>query len=75
MLRWGDYSRLVEAAIDEHGRPALCRASGICTSVLGRMLAYDPDQPFKPETWAKLERGIRELGAGAVTSDVLPAPR
>lgn len=61
MLRWGDHGTQVEAAIAEHGRPAVCRASGICTTVLGKMLKYEPDQRFKPETWAKLEEGIRRL--------------
>jgi hypothetical protein len=61
MLRWGDHAPAVEQAIAQHGRPALCRASGICTTVLGKMLAYKPDQRFKPETWAKLESGITAL--------------
>ncbi len=61
MLRWGDHAATVEQAIAEHGRPALCRASGICTTVLGKILAYDGDQRFKPETWAKLEAGITRL--------------
>lgn len=65
MLRWGDHRAEVEQALDAHGRPALCRASGICTSVLGRMLRYDDEQPIKPETWAKLAAGIRELGVAA----------
>jgi hypothetical protein len=65
MLRWGDHRAEVEHAIAEHGRPALCRASGICTTALGKMLRYDDDQPIKPETWAKLSAGIRTLGARA----------
>jgi hypothetical protein len=61
MLRWGDHSTTVEQAIAQYGRPALCRASGICTTVLGKMLAYEPEQRFKPETWAKLDAGITQL--------------
>ena len=61
MLRWGDHRGQVERAIDEHGRPALCRASGICTTVLGKMLRYDDEQAFKPETWAKLRAGIDQV--------------
>ncbi len=45
MLRWGDHAPEVRRAIDAHGRPELCRASGICTTVLGKMLAYDDEQP------------------------------
>jgi hypothetical protein len=58
MLRWGDHRSEIERTIAEHGRPALCRASGICTTVLGKMLGYDDGQPFKPETWSKLQHGI-----------------
>ena len=75
MLRWGDHAPEVRRAIDAHGRPELCRASGICTTVLGKMLAYDDEQPFKPETWAKLEGGIRDLGAQAAEGGVFPALR
>ena len=71
MLRWGDHAPLVHAAITEHGRPAVCRASGICTTVLGKMLAYASDQPIKPETWAKLESGVRSLASGESPSDTL----
>jgi hypothetical protein len=71
MLRWSDYAPLVHAAIDEHGRPAVCRASGICTTVLGKMLAYSAEQPFKPETWRKLEQGIASLTDGSVPAIAL----
>ena len=71
MLRWGDFAPRVHAAIDEHGRPALCRASGICTTVLGKMLGYCDDQPFKPETWRKLERGIARLADGRAPASAL----
>lgn len=61
MLRWGDHAQAVRDTIEVHGRPALCRASGVSTTVIGRMLKYDDDQPIKPETWAKLARGIEQL--------------
>jgi len=61
MLRWGDHRPHLESAIERHGRPALCQASGVSTTVLGRMLRYKDDQPIKPETWAKLQRGIHSL--------------
>lgn len=67
MLRWDDLHGHVDTAIHRHGRPALCRASGIDTSVLGRMLRYAPDQPIKPETWIKLKRGIHLLDENAAT--------
>jgi hypothetical protein len=63
MLRWGDHAPQVEAAIAEYGRPAVCRASGICSTVLGKMLKYDADQRFKPETWHKLQHGFTTLSA------------
>ena len=62
-----DGAAVVRAAIAEHGRPALCRASGICTTVLGKMLAYADDQPIKPETWRKLETGIAAMDACAAS--------
>ena len=65
MLRWGDHRPAVDRAIAEHGRPALCRSSGICTTVLGKMLGYDDDQPIKPETWRKLRAGIDVLERAA----------
>ena len=61
MLRWGDLRPQVEAAIAEHGRPQLVRASGMETTVIGRMLRYGDEQAVKPETWAKLGRGIETL--------------
>lgn len=61
MLRWGDLRPRVDCAIVEHGRPALVRASGISSTVLGRMLRYGEEQPIKPETWTKLEQGIERL--------------
>jgi len=70
MLRWGDLRDEVLRAIDQYGRPALARASGVSTTVLGRMLNYADDQPVKPETWAKLQNGIASLDAGA---DLRPA--
>jgi hypothetical protein len=63
MLRWGDHSTAVEQAIAQYGRPGLYHASGICTTVLGRMPTYEPEQCFKPETWAKLAAGIQALEA------------
>lgn len=73
MLRWGDHRTEVEHALAEHGRPAVCRASGICTTVLGKMLRYDDDQPIKPETWTKLNAGIRSLTArGAPAATAVP---
>lgn len=72
MLRWGDHASEVERAIATHGRPALCRASGICTTVLGRMLAYQPDQCFTPETWTKLRRGIETLDEAPIPADSRP---
>ena len=71
MLRWGDHAPLVHAAIAEHGRPVLCRASGICTTVLGKMLGYSDEQPIKPETWRKLESGIRSLADGRQAAGAL----
>jgi hypothetical protein len=71
MLRWGDHAPLVHAALAEHGRPALCQASGICTTVLGRLLGYTEEQPFKPETWRKLERGIALLANGRSAAGTL----
>jgi hypothetical protein len=61
MLRWGDHRAAIEQAIAAHGRPALCRSSGICTTVLGKMLGYDDEQAIKPETWRKLRAGIEAL--------------
>ena len=61
MFRWGDLHSEVQRAIDQHGRPAVTRASGVSTTVLGRMLNYADEQPVKPETWAKIERGIASL--------------
>ena len=63
--RVGDHAEQVEAAIAEHDRPSVCRASRICTTVLGKMLTYEPDQRFKPETWARLAAGIAALNARA----------
>lgn len=64
MLRWGDHRTDIEQAITKHGRPAVCRASGICTTVLGRMLRYNDDQPIKPETATRLHDGITALSKG-----------
>lgn len=72
MLRWGDHAPDVQRAITTHGRPALCHASGICTTVLGKMLTYQPDQRFKPETWAKLRRGITALDTTPDPADPRP---
>jgi len=63
MLRWGNLRGEVQRAIDQYGRPALVAASGVSTTVLGRMLRYADDQPVKPETWAKFERGIESLSS------------
>ncbi|MCW2927892.1 MAG: hypothetical protein JWM86_1860 [Thermoleophilia bacterium] len=65
MLRWGDYRPAVQTAVDQHGQSALARASGVCVTVIGRMLRYDEEQPIKPETWAKLEWGITRLSGDA----------
>ena len=72
MLRWGDLRSAVNQAIDQHGRPAFVKASGISTTVIGRMLQYDDEQPVKPETWAKLDRGIAALTS--VSSEDIQQP-
>ena len=61
MLRWGDLRDDVDRAIGQYGRPALVAASGVSTTVFGRMLQYADDHPVKPETWAKFEWGIAAL--------------
>lgn len=65
MLRWGDHRLVVENAIEQHGQAALARASGICATVVGRMLRYEDGQPIKPETWVKLKRGMASLAREA----------
>jgi hypothetical protein len=37
------------------------------------MLVYEPDQHFKPETWAKLAAGIQSLGAAREPVRQVPA--
>jgi len=44
----------------------VCRASGICTTVLGKILCHEDDQPIKAATWIKLDTDIRSLTARGV---------